>query len=485
MGAIVGVGSAGSATASGETKELIVGTEDGVGLADVKSTVETALPAGAEIVHENDVLGYATVEIPVTEVGTMNDAASTLESQHGVEYAEENATYYALAQPDDPQFSDQYAPQQVDAPEAWETTEGEDALLAIVDQGVDYEHPDLRDRFGSNVGYDFVDDDGDPMPSSASENHGTHVAGCAAAATDNGRGVAGPSNAQLLSARALGSGGGGSLQAIADAIQWSADQGADVINMSLGGGGSNNLMRDAIDYAYDNGSLPIAAAGNDSGSPVSYPAAYENCVAVAAIDQNYNAASFTNEGPRVDVCAGGVDVLSTVPNGGYEELSGTSMACPVAAGVACLGADANDLTGNDQDPQQLRNLLQDTVEPVDGLRDSVQGDGLVNAANIVGGGGGGSITEGTYWIENVNSGKAIDVLDGGTSDGDDVVQWGYWGGDNQRWDVIENDDGTYRIENVNSGRVLDVIDGGTGDGDDVIQWGWLGGDNQKWVFNEI
>ncbi|WP_254862804.1 S8 family serine peptidase [Halovivax gelatinilyticus] len=378
------------------------------------------MPSQANVVHENDVLGYVVVEVPIPEVGTADDAISTLEAQSAVEYAEENVTFHALdtANANDPGFDQQYAPQQVDAPDAWNTTQGEDTLVSIVDTGTDYNHEDLQDRFGSDPGYDFVGGTNDPAPRASSESHGTHVAGCAAATTNNGVGIAGVSNAQLIAARVLGTDGSGSLYDIADGIQWSADQGADIINMSLGGGGFTDLMNDAINYAFNSGSLPIAAAGNDGG-PVNYPAAYDNCVAVSAIDSNYNAASFTSRGSNVDVCAGGVNVLSAVPNDGYQEMSGTSMACPVAAGVAALGASAHGLTGNSQDPGQLWNLLTSTAESVQGLPADVEGDGLANAANIVDGGGGDPPDEPTAVIDvsttSPEVGETVDLDGTGSS----------------------------------------------------------------------
>ncbi|WP_290815470.1 S8 family serine peptidase [Halovivax sp.] len=427
-GAFFGLTGVGSAGSDGDTEELVVKAEDVVGIADVKSTVETALSTDAEIVHENGVLGYVTVEVSVAEVDTVKDAVSTLEAQTGVEYAEENVEYRVVgAASDDPRFGDQYAPQQVNAPDAWDVTQGSDVVLSVIDQGVDYEHENLRDRFGSNVGYDFVNRNDDPMPVAPSENHGTHVAGIAAGTTNNGVGTSGVSNARILSARALGAEGGGSLQDIADAIQWSADQGADVINMSLGGGGRTDLMEDAVDYAFDSGTLPIAAAGNDGG-PVSFPAAYDNCMAVSAIDSNYNAASFTNRGPEVDVTAGGVDVLSTDNDDRYVSMSGTSMSSPVAAGVACLGASAHGLTGNDRDPAQLWNLLTDAAEPVQGLPSDVEGDGLVDAANVVEDGGEPDPPDGPEAVIDASTttpevGETVD-LDGSASQGDiDEYHW--------------------------------------------------------------
>lgn len=389
------LGPLGPAGADRSAAEFVVKKRGAVGMGELKSSVPAALPAGSKLVHENEVLGYVTVEVPIEAVEAEKELVASLERWDGVAYAERNVTYRALGAtgvrgaastaPDDPRFDEQYVPQQVNAPEAWERTRGEDAVLSVVDQGIDYEHEDLRDRFGSTVGYDFVEDDEDPMPVAPSESHGTYVAGLAAATTDNGTGIAGVSDAQLLSARALDENGGGSLQDIVDAIQWSADRGADVVALPLGAPNDADLMRDAIDYAVEAGSLPVASAGGDPAT-VMYPAAYDDCVAVAAIDEYGRAAEFTGRGPEIDVCAGGVDVLSTVPDDGYDLRSGTSMATAAAAGVACLGASANDLTGDDRDPGTLRELLEETAAPVEGLPDEVEGEGLVDAAEIVGDG---------------------------------------------------------------------------------------------------
>ncbi|AGB15231.1 subtilisin-like serine protease [Halovivax ruber XH-70] len=388
-GAFLGLGGVVSATPGREPgpkeDEILVGKSDTVGIASARTTVESAIPAEASVVHENDALGYMAVKVPEDGPSTQDSVIERLERQPGIEYAEPNYTVEAFLEPNDPQFGSQYAPQQVRADQAWDTTMGSmDVTIAVVDQGVDYTHPDLADRFQGDEGYDFVDNDDDPAPVVNSENHGTHVGGCAAATTDNNEGTAGISNCRLISGRALGSGGSGSMADIADAIQWAADQGADIVNLSLGGGGASDTGRNAIDYAYNNGTLPIAAAGNDYGSPVSYPAAYDNCVAVSAVDQNEQIANFSNYGPNVNVAAPGVDVLAPVPGGGYEGLSGTSMACPVASGVAALGKSAHP----DDSVQDLWDRLESTAVDI-GLPTDQQGSGRVDAANIVEGGGGG------------------------------------------------------------------------------------------------
>ncbi|WP_254862803.1 S8 family serine peptidase [Halovivax gelatinilyticus] len=428
IGALAGVGAVTSASASRNSTEIIVSKNDRVSISDIESTVETVLPNDATITHRNDVLGYVVAEVPESEYGVTVDLVSTLESRSEVKYAHENGTMYALEsplspnfrsqnQPNDPGWDQQYAPQMVNAPDAWNVTHGEDALISIVDTGTDYDHEDLHAGFGSDPGHDFVGGTSDPAPRAASESHGTHVAGCAAATTDNGVGVAGPSNAQLIAARVLGTDGSGSMYDIADGIQYSADRGADIINLSLGSPSPSPVTQEAMQYALNQGSLPIAAAGNSGGS-VGYPAAYPEAVAVAAIDSNGDPASFTSRGPEIAVCAPGVDVLAPVPFGdSYDRFSGTSMASPVAAGVAALGASAHGLTGNNKDPQQLRNLLRGTADSI-GLPGSIEGDGLVNAAAIVDGGGGDPPEEPTAVIDVSTTtpevGETVD-LDGTSS----------------------------------------------------------------------
>ncbi|ELZ14270.1 peptidase S8/S53 subtilisin kexin sedolisin [Halovivax asiaticus JCM 14624] len=384
-GAFLGLGSVVSATPGREPgpkeDEILVGKTDTVGLASARSTVESAIPSDASVVHENETLGYMAVKVADDGPSAMDSVIDRLERQPGVEYAERNVTLEAFYEPNDPQFGDQYAPQLVNAPQAWDTTTGSsDVTIAVVDTGAQYDHEDLAAQYRDDPGYDFADDDSDPYPPSG-EQHGTHVSGCAAATIDNGTGTAGISDSTLINARVLG-GGSGSLSDIADGIQWAADEGADIINLSLGGGGANETGRSAINYAFENGTLPIAAAGNDSGSPVSYPAAYENCVAVSAIDENENIASFSNVGPNIDVASPGVGVLAPVPTDGYASFDGTSMASPVAAGVAALGK----ATHPDHSPSELRQLLEETAVDI-GLSSDEQGNGRVDAANIVEGGG--------------------------------------------------------------------------------------------------
>ena len=394
LGIAAGFAGVGSATPGREpgskAGEVLVGVSATAD--DVEGEVAQYVPGNAEVVHSNETLHYVAVKFPeqAADVARENFIDAITKKDH-IKYAEANTTYEALATPNDPEFGDQYAPQQVNAPTAWDTTFGDSSVtVAVVDTGAQYDHPDLAGNYASDPGKDFVDSDSDPYPDDTqSEYHGTHVSGCASAVVDNGTGVAGQSNSTLINGRALDENGSGSTTDIADAIQWAADQGADVINLSLGGGGYTDTMKNAVSYATTNGALVIAAAGNDGSSSVSYPAAYSECMAISAVDDNENLASFSQYGSSVELAAPGVDVLSTTTEtrGSYEQLSGTSMATPVVSGVAGLTlAQWSSLSNSD-----LRNHLKNTAADV-GLSSDEQGSGQVDAAAAVGtepGSGGG------------------------------------------------------------------------------------------------
>jgi serine protease len=376
--------------------EVLVGISAGHG--DVDQKVAQYVPGNAEIVHKNENLRYVAVKFPSQAAdNAQQNFIDAVTKKDGIKYAEVNATFETQYTPNDPQFGDQYAPQQVESDSAWDQAGLGDSsvTIAVVDTGAQYDHPDLQANYASNPGRDFADSDSDPYPDDLSnEYHGTHVSGCAAAVVDNDTGVAGQGNSSLINGRALDESGSGSTADIADAVEWAADQGADIINMSLGGGGYTSTMKNAVQYATNNGSLIFAAAGNDGSSSVSYPAAYSECVAVSAVDSNEQLASFSQYGSSVELCAPGVNVLSTTTTarGDYEQLSGTSMATPVTSGVAGLTlAQWSSLTNN-----ELRNHLKCTAKDI-GLSSDKQGSGQANAYNAVttqpgncdGGGGGG------------------------------------------------------------------------------------------------
>ncbi|MGQ5515597.1 S8 family serine peptidase [Halococcus saccharolyticus] len=357
--------------------ELLVGVTSS---ANARQTAERALPPEAQVIAENAALGYVRIELPEQASTTAKARiAGRIADRPGVEYAEPNTVYETLVVPNDPRFSEQYAPQTVNAPGAWDTTLGDAGVtIAIVDQGIKYDHPDLDGNIASDLGRDFVDSDDDPYPDiSADEHHGTHVAGIAAAGTDNATGIAGISNATLLSVRTLDENGVGSTADIADGIQWATDNGADIINLSLGGGGYTETLQKSVTYAHQNGVVLVAAAGNDYSGPVSYPAAYDECIAVSALDPSGSLAPYSNTGAEIELAAPGTNLLSTWTDNDYAPLSGTSMAAPVVSGVAGLVLSQQDLSN-----EEVRTQLKETAVDA-GLSDEKQGAGQIDAAVAV------------------------------------------------------------------------------------------------------
>ena len=269
----------------------------------------------------------------------------------------------------DPMFSSQYSLQKMQVPNAWDlSTSNASTIVAVLDTGCDYTHPDLANKIIK--GKDFADNDDDPMDGSG---HGTHVAGIVAAETNNGVGVAGSGyNTKILAVRVLGV-NGGSADSVAKGIVYAADNGANIINMSLGATGvsSEPLEDDAIKYAYEQKNVVIiASAGNsgDAGNPHNYPAFNSTCIAVGASDRNDQQASFSEFNPVdgsdnwVDVAAPGVDVLSTLMGPTYGNESGTSMAAPNTAGVASLIWSSLASGGTTPKNSEVRRLIEENCD---------------------------------------------------------------------------------------------------------------------------
>ena len=235
---------------------------------------------------------------------------------------------------DDPYVSDQWGWFRVKADQAYDTGyHGEGVIVALLDTGVDTAHPDLA----ANIigGWNFVDDNDNITDL---DGHGTMVCGVVAAVANNGIGVAGVApNVTIMPLKVL-SESGGTLFDLSSAITYAANHGANVIGMSLGGNSSRIPMalESAINSAYQKGCVLVAAAGNDGSNELFYPAAYDNVIAVSAIDENNTKASFSNYGDYIDFCAPGVNILTTWTNGTYAYGSGTSFSAPFVTGVVAL-----------------------------------------------------------------------------------------------------------------------------------------------------
>ncbi|MFS2173877.1 S8 family peptidase [Priestia megaterium] len=267
-----------------------------------------------------------------------------------VEYVEPNYIFKASYVPNDSFYPFQYSPQKVQAPLAWDFTKSN----SRVDTGVQLNHPDLISKLLPS--YNFVDGNTNP---SDGNGHGTHMAGIVAAATNNSLGIAGMDPlASILPVRTLDNAGNGTLTNIANAIVYAADQGAQVINLSLGALQGAVTLENAINYAWNKGAFIVAAAGNDGANIITYPAFYDNVIAVASTDQNDQKSSFSNYGTWVEVAAPGTNILSTYIGSYYAYLSGTSMACPHVVRLAAL------LAAQGKNNIQIRENIQTTADPI-------------------------------------------------------------------------------------------------------------------------
>jgi subtilisin len=246
---------------------------------------------------------------------------------------------------------------QVKAPPAWDSSRGKGIRVAVLDTGIDGMHPDLSANYKGGVS--FVPGEGPADGNS----HGTHCAGTIAAAI-NGVGVVGVAPAaSLYAVKVLSNSGSGNWSWLIAGINWCIANKMRILSMSLGGGSAPSALQTMCNTAFSNGLLLIAAAGNSgpppAGSPTSvgFPGRYKNVIAVSAIDSANVIASFSSRGPEVEICAPGVNVLSTIPGGGYGTKSGTSMACPHVSGAAAVAWGSHRFANN----VTIWNLLGSTA----------------------------------------------------------------------------------------------------------------------------
>jgi len=323
---------------------------------------------GGDVVRVDPALRFAVVAPSAVGLLSTQDDPNVLSVE-----ADASQTWVRDA-PSDPLWSQQYAPQQVRAPEAWpEASGGPGATICFVDTGVRSTHEDLAGARWLG-GWDFVHGTSDPWDDNG---HGTHVAGIAAATMNNGKGVAGISQAGFYAVKAIDSTGSGYDSNIASGIRWCADHHATVISMSLGGSGSA-LLASAVSYAWARGSLLVAAAGNSGPCTdcVEYPAAYPQVVAVTCTTSSRSLCSFSSQGPEAALAAPGYQVLSTwnAADDAYKTLSGTSMSTPAVAGVAALVAGRVPMSN-----AKLRDVLEANAQDGGRGRTEQLGYGIVDA----------------------------------------------------------------------------------------------------------
>ncbi|HET7271369.1 MAG TPA: S8 family serine peptidase [Rubrobacter sp.] len=296
-----------------------------------------------------------------------------IEDEPQVEAADYNYIREVTFTPDDPRFEDQWGLTKTGFPDAWSSTKGRGAKIAVVDSGVDQRHPDIGNIVAQKdfVEHDAVaDDDAD---------HGTLVTGIAGALTNNGRGVAGGCpRCGLLIAKVVGPAGVTTDSKLVKGIGWSVNHGADVINLSLGDPGKSSVLKATVNDASANGAVVVAAAGNERTTTRQYPAAYRKAIAVSATNRKDKLARFSSRGKWVDLAAPGTNILSTLAGGGYSQESGTSLSAPFVSALAGL------LASQDMPADQIRHRMQSTATDLGPTGEDPRfGHGRIDAATAV------------------------------------------------------------------------------------------------------
>jgi len=292
--------------------------------------------------------------------------------------------------PNDTRFAEQWALHNVgqtggkedadiDAVEAWEFTNGDkEVIIAVLDTGIDLQHPDLKSKIVA--GFDFVNSDDDAQDD---HGHGTSNAGIIGAVTDNHEGIAGVcQDCTLLPVKVLSAANFGFYSWWAKGIRFAVEQHAHVIAMSLGGNVFSQSLKDAVDFAYNNGVVLVSISHNFGNDALYYPGGFENVIAVGATDMNDKRWANSNFGSHLDVVAPGKSILTTKKAGAYSRWTGTSQAAAHVAGLAALLLSLKpELT-----PAQVREIIEQTAEDKVGLAaedtpgwDMYYGHGRINA----------------------------------------------------------------------------------------------------------
>ncbi len=349
-------------------ERVLIGFKDGTGWQAAERNRKWIRESGGTV-------RYCYRFVPAVAVKLSKTRISKLRADPRVAYIEADVKVHAL----DAELDNSWGVKRIDAGKVHPYNKGSGVKVAIIDTGIDYDHPDLSANY--HGGHDFANDDNNPMDDNG---HGTHCAGIIAA-LDNNTGVIGVApKACLHSIKVLDSSGSGYVSDVIAGIQWAVDNGMDIISMSFGSNSNSRSLQNACDNAYSNGLTLVAAAGNDykawgswwEWDTVDYPAKYDSVIAVGATDKNNNKASWSSTGSALELAAPGVSIYSTYWNDSYTTKSGTSMSCPHVAGVAALILAGEPGLSN----AQVRTRLRQTANDLGSVgRDKWYGYGLVDA----------------------------------------------------------------------------------------------------------
>ncbi len=403
-------------------KDQVSATSFAYDLIDKKAFTTLGNKLGAQVKSSIPEDNIVVVRRPMIE--TESSAIKILMQNPMVEVAEPNYIYHAERTPNDPLLGNLWgmkntgqmdssnsagvAGVDIGVEKAWDIETGsKDVIIAVIDTGVDYNHPDLKDNIWTNQaelngkpgvdddangyvddihGFSFADATGKVTDNMDDHGHGSHCSGTIGARGNDGAGIVGVNwNTRIMGVKFLGADGGGTLEGAIKAIDYATKMGAKVLSNSWGGGSYSETLKQAIERAHAAGAIFIAAAGNEADNNDQgehYPANYNvpNVLSVAAIDNKGELASFSNYGKkRVHLAAPGVNIYSSLPGGKYESWSGTSMATPHVSGMAGLLLSHEPNLTN----VQIKERLVATVQPLASLRGKVISGGLANAYNAL------------------------------------------------------------------------------------------------------
>lgn len=333
-----------------------------------------------------------TLDRPIALLGNANvvilppQAAAALLSTGLVERLEEDVIFQICVKPQPtspPAETLPWGVERINADDVWPNSRGQGVKVAVIDTGIDIDHPDLAANIAGGENFVVIRGKINPAKYDDDNGHGTHVAGTIAGIDDEVGVVGVAPKASLYAVKVLNKSGSGYVSDIVLGIEWAIANGMDVINMSLGSSYDVDSLRQACDAAYAAGIVVVAAAGNSgdttSDNDVIYPARYNSVIAVAATDSADLRAYWSSDGPEVEMAAPGAAIFSTYMGGGYSTLSGTSMATPHVAGTVALILETGDFS-----PAQVRAALIGTAIDLGASgRDNYYGYGLIDAQAAV------------------------------------------------------------------------------------------------------